>query len=85
MCPNRFPYVIEMFNIFLTEIGLFPSIMNDILTLDQYASYILRSGVTATRRNIRTRKFGFGTISPIEFCKQFYGKSHQTIKKIQID
>ena len=39
--------------------------MNDILTLDSNASYNLRSGVTVTRRNIRTNKFGFETISII--------------------
>ena len=45
--------------------GLSPPIMNDILTLDQNASYNLRSGVTVTRRNIRTNKFRFETISTI--------------------
>ena len=45
--------------------GLSPPIMNDILTLDENASYNLRSGVTVTRRNIRTIKFGFETISTI--------------------
>ena len=40
-------------------------IMNDILTLDENASYNLRSGVTITRRNIRTNKFGFDTITTI--------------------
>ena len=54
----------------LTEIrkvkmGLSPRIINDILNLDQNASYDLRSGVTVTRRNIRTNKFGFETISTI--------------------
>ena len=44
--------------------GLSP-IMNNILTLDQNASYNLRSGVTVTRKNIRTNKFGFETISTI--------------------
>ena len=39
--------------------GLSPPIINDILTLDQNASYNLRSGVTVTRRNVRTNKFGF--------------------------
>ena len=45
--------------------GLSPPIMNDILTFGQNASYNLRSGVTVTRRNIRTNKFGFETISTI--------------------
>ena len=43
--------------------GLSPPIMNDILTLYQNASYNLRTDVTVTRRNIRTNKFGFETIS----------------------
>ena len=45
--------------------GLSPPIMSDILTLDENASYNLRSGVTVTRRNIRTNKFGFETITTI--------------------
>ena len=45
--------------------GLSPPIMNDILTLDENASYNLRSGVTVTKRNIRTNEFGFETISTI--------------------
>ena len=45
--------------------GLSLPIMNDILTLDENASCNLRSGVTVTRRNIRTNKFGFETISTI--------------------
>ena len=44
--------------------GLSPPIMN-ILTLDRDASYNLMSGITVTRRNIRTNKFGFETISTI--------------------
>ena len=43
--------------------GLSQSIMNDVLTLDQNASYHLRSGITVTRKNIRTKKLGFETIS----------------------
>ena len=45
--------------------GLSPPIMNDILTLDENASYNLSSGVTVTRTNIGTRKIGFETISTI--------------------
>ena len=45
--------------------GLSPRIMNDILTLDQNASYNLRSGVTVTRRKIRKSKLGFETNSTI--------------------
>ena len=45
--------------------GLSPPIMNYILTLDENASYNLRSDVTVTRRNIKTNKFGFETITTI--------------------
>ena len=45
--------------------GLSPPVMNDILILYQNTCYNLRSGVTVTRRNIRTNKFGFETISII--------------------
>ena len=41
--------------------GLSPPIMNE----EENASYNLRSGVTVTRRNIRTNKFGFETITTI--------------------
>ena len=51
--------------IYKVKIGLSPPTMNDILTLDENASYNLRSGVTVTRRNIRTNKFGFETITTI--------------------
>ena len=39
--------------------------MNGILTFDQNALYNLRSVVTVTRRNIKTNRFGFDTISTI--------------------
>ena len=42
-----------------------PTIMNDVLTLNQNTSYNLRSDVTVTRRNIKTNKFGFEIISTI--------------------
>ena len=45
--------------------GLSPAVMKDILNLDQNASYNLRSGVTITRRNVRTKKSDFETISTI--------------------
>ena len=44
---------------------LCPPIMNDILNLDPNASYNLTSGVTVTRTDIRTNKFGFETINTI--------------------
>ena len=47
------------------KMGLSPPIMNGILTLDQNALYNLISGVTVTRRNIKTNKFDFETISTI--------------------
>ena len=48
------------------EIWLSPPVMNNTLTLNQNASYNLKSGVTVTRRNTRTIKLGFETISTIE-------------------
>ena len=51
--------------IYKVKMGLSPPTMNDILTLDENASYNLTSGVTVTRRNIRTNKFGFETITTI--------------------
>ena len=45
--------------------ALSPPIKNDILTLIENASYNLRSGVTVTRKNKRTNRFGFETISTI--------------------
>ena len=51
--------------IYWVKIGLSPPIMNYILTLNQNTSYNSRSDVTVTRRNIRTNKFGFETISTI--------------------
>ena len=51
--------------IYKVKTGLSSPIMNDILTLDENASYNLSSGVTVTRRNIRTNKFGFETITTI--------------------
>ena len=51
--------------IYKVKMELSPTIMNDILTLDENASYNLRSGVTVTRSSIRTNKFGFETISTI--------------------
>ena len=51
--------------IYKVKMGLSPPIMNDILTLEGNASYNLRFGVTVTRRNIRTNKFGFETITTI--------------------
>ena len=56
---------------------LSPPIMNDVLTLDQNVSYNLRSGVTVTRRNIRTNKFGFETIRTTEAV--LFLETYQTI------
>ena len=45
--------------------GLSPPIMSDIFSLSENSSYNLRCGVTVNRRNIRTSKFGFETVSTI--------------------
>ena len=57
-------------NYLLTEIhkakmGLSPSIMGDIFGLSENSSYNERCGVTVNRRNTRTNKFGFETVSTI--------------------
>ena len=56
---------------------LSPLIMNDVLTLDQNVSYNLRSGVTVTRRNIRTNKFSFEAIRTTEAV--LFLETYQTI------
>ena len=40
-------------------------LMNDIFSLSENNSYNRRSGVTVNRRNIRTSKIGFETVSTI--------------------
>ena len=45
--------------------GLSSPIMSDIFSLSENSSYNLRCGVTVNRRNIRTSKFGFETVSTI--------------------
>ena len=47
---RNFEYLLT--EIYKVKMGLSPPIMNDILTLDENASYNLRSGVTVTRRNV---------------------------------
>ena len=55
---------------FLTEIYKIkmrpsPPIMSVIFSLSKNSSYSLRCGATVNRRNIRTSKFGFETVSTI--------------------
>ena len=45
--------------------GPSPLIMKDI-PLDEKGSYNLRSGITVTKRNIKTKEFGFETTITIE-------------------
>ena len=47
------------------KMGFSPPIMSDIFSLSENSFYNLRSGVTVNRRNIRTSKFGFETVSTI--------------------
>ena len=47
------------------KLGLSLPIMSDIFSLSENSSYNLRCGVTVNRRNIRTSKFGFETVSTI--------------------
>ena len=58
-----------------------PPVLNYILTLDQIAYYNLRSGVTVIRRNIRTNKFDFETISTIGIV--LWGNLPNDIKKFR--
>ena len=39
--------------------GLSPSIINDVVSLDQSTFYILTAGITMIKRNVRTNRFGF--------------------------
>ena len=45
--------------------GLSSPIVSDIFSLGENSFYNLRLGVTVNRRNIRTRKSGFETVSTI--------------------
>ena len=47
------------------KMSLSPPIMSDIFSLSENCSYNLRSGVIVNRRNIRTNKFGFETVSTV--------------------
>ena len=51
--------------IYKIKMGLSPPIMSDIFSLSENSSYNLRCGVTVNRRNIRTSKFGFETVSTL--------------------
>ena len=45
--------------------GLSPPIMSNIFGLSENSSYNLSCAVTVNRRNIRTSKFGFETVSTL--------------------
>ena len=51
--------------IYKVKMGLSPPIMSDIFSLSKNSSYNVRCGLTVSRRNIRTSKFGFETVSTI--------------------
>ena len=51
--------------IYKIKIGHSPPIMKNISHIEENAFSDLRSGVTVTRSNIKTRKFGFKTVSTI--------------------
>ena len=51
--------------IYRIKMGLSPPIMSNIFRLSENSSYNLRCGVKMNRRNIRTSKFGFETVSTI--------------------
>ena len=54
-----------LMEIYKVKMGLSPPIMSDIFRLRENSSYNLRYGLTVNRRNIRTRKFRFDTVSTI--------------------
>ena len=51
--------------IYKVKIEIFPPMMSDIFSLSENSSYNLMCGATVNRRNIRTGKFGFETVSTI--------------------
>ena len=51
--------------IYKVKMGILSPIMSDIFSLYENSSCNLSSGVTVNRRNLRTRKFGFETVSTI--------------------
>ena len=51
--------------IYEVKMGLSFPIMRDMFSLSENISYNLRCGVTMNRRNIRTSKFGFETVSTL--------------------
>ena len=51
--------------IYKVKMGLSSPIMSNIFKLSENGSYNLRCGVTVNKRNIRTSKFGFETVSTI--------------------
>ena len=51
--------------IYKVKMGILPPIMSDIFSLYENSSYNLSSGVTVNRRNLRTSKFSFETVSTI--------------------
>ena len=51
--------------IYKAKTGLSPPIMSNIFRLNENSSYNLRCGVSVNRRNIKTSKFGFKTVSTI--------------------
>lgn len=60
---NLGPPVFTLLEITKVKIRLSLPVMNDIIPFDQNDSYNLRPGLTVTRRNMRTNKFGFETVS----------------------
>ena len=52
--------------IYKVKMGLSVPIMSDIFSLSENGSYSPRCGVTLSRRNIRTSKFGYETVRTVE-------------------
>ena len=63
ICYRNIKYL--LLEIYKVKMELSPPIMSDIFSLSENSSYNLRCGVTVNRRNIRTSKFSFETVSII--------------------
>ena len=63
ICYRNIKYL--LLEIYKVKMELSPPIMSDIFSLSENSSYNLRCGVTVNRRNIRTSKFSFETVSTI--------------------
>ena len=64
-CPLVWMFHTKQLNNRINSLCLSSPIMSDIFSLSENGCYNRRFGVTVNRRNIRTNKFGFETVSTI--------------------